>query len=123
MNLTDWNTALDTCIYDSTVGIKIAKLAGDAFLSTYLTSIDPGKSVNAHYHKKGNEHYHIIQGSGEMTLVDVGSKALTKVDVYHHQSFVVQENTLHQLKNTGNTKLVLMFSCPESHLNEDRFLL
>ena len=123
MNLIDWQVEFGRCAYDSTVGIKIAKLAGDSQFATFLTAIDPGKSVNPHYHKNGDEHYHIISGHGEMTLIDVASKKETVTSVNEGQSFVVPANTLHQLKNTGQQALTLMFSCPESHLKEDRFIL
>lgn len=122
MNLIDWKTELEHCAYDAAVGIKIAKLAGDAKFSTYLTIIDPGKSVNPHYHKNGDEHYHIIDGCGEMTLIDVESKEATTTRINKHSSFVVHANKSHQLKNTADEPLVLMFSCPESHLKEDRFV-
>lgn len=123
MNVIDWDSELERSAYDATVGIKIAKLAGDAALSTYLTSIDPGKSITPHYHKHGDEHYHIIHGCGEMTLIDVQSKAKTTTAVRKHHSFVVRANHSHQLKNTGDEALILMFSCPESHLKKDRFFL
>lgn len=122
-NIIDWKSALDQCRYDIAVGIKIAKLSGDANFSTYLTSIDPGKSVNPHYHKHGEEHYHIIEGAGEIVLTDVISKVSTTISLRANNSLVVSANTLHQLRNTANVPLVLMFSCPESHLDKDRYLL
>ena len=123
MKAVDWLTELERSGYDTAVGIKIAKLAGDAEFSTYLTVIDPGKAVSAHYHKDGDEHYHIIRGQGEMTLTDMVSRLTTTTSVGAQSSFVVPENTLHQLKNAGTEPLVLMFSCPQSHLDQDRFLL
>ena len=123
MDFIDWQHALEHCKYDETAGIKIAKLAGDSQFSTYLTSIDKGKSVNPHYHKQGDEHYHIICGRGEITLTDIKSKTQTTTAVNQHSSFVVPANTLHTLKNIGDELLILMFSCPEDHLKEDRFLL
>ncbi|MCD6027139.1 MAG: cupin protein [Solimicrobium sp.] len=123
MTLIDWKSALEICVYDETVGIKIAKLNGNTQFGTYLTSIDPGKSVNPHYHKKGEEHYHIIEGSGEIELINVKTRIRTTTKVNKYSSFTVNPNTSHQLKNTGSEPLILMFSCPESHLNEDRFLM
>lgn len=123
MNLIDWKSELAHCAYDAAVGIKIAKLTGNGQFATFLTSIDPGKYVNPHYHKSGDEHYHIIRGCGEIMLTDVSSGKGTITGVNEYQSFLVPANTLHQLRNTGNESLVLMFSCPESHLKEDRFLL
>lgn len=123
MNVIDWKFELQHCTYDATVGIKIAKLAGDSRFSTYLTAIDPGKCVNAHYHKIGDEHYHIILGCGEITLIDVFSKIKITRQVATFNSFVVAANMSHQLRNTSSEPLILMFSCPESHLQEDRFVL
>jgi len=123
MELIDWKSRLECCTYDAAVGIKIARLTGGSQFSTYLTSIDPGKSVNPHYHKIGDEHHHIIRGRGEIMLMDVESKKTTITRVNEYHSFVVHANTLHQLVNTGNEPLVLMFSCPENHLKSDRFVL
>ncbi|WP_082720678.1 cupin domain-containing protein [Burkholderia sp. ABCPW 14] len=123
VNIVDWRSELERSRYDSIAGIRIAKLAGDARFSTYLTMIDPGKAVSAHYHKNGDEHYHVIRGHGEMTLTDVVSHRTKTTAVSAENSFVVPENTVHVLKNTGTEPLVLMFSCPENHLGQDRFVL
>ncbi|RXZ36482.1 cupin domain-containing protein [Oxalobacteraceae bacterium CAVE-383] len=123
MNIVNWLANLERIDYDDVVGIKIAKLAGDANFSTYLTAIDLGKSVSPHYHKNGDEHYHIIRGRGEITLTNLDSMEITTIAIDEQSSFTVPENTLHQLKNSGDEPLILMFSCPESHLDEDRFLL
>jgi mannose-6-phosphate isomerase-like protein (cupin superfamily) len=123
MEILDWFSILESSPYDDIVGIRIAKLTGDTRFSTYLTVIDPGKSVSPHYHKNGDEHYHIISGRGEITLTDLVGMKTTTVAVDGQTSFTVPENTLHQLKNSGEDPLILMFNCPESHLNEDRFVL
>ncbi|KMN36379.1 hypothetical protein VI26_06840 [Chromobacterium sp. LK1] len=123
MNVIDWKSELDQGIYDGSVGIKIVKLAGDAGFSTYLTEIAPGVAINGHYHCHGDEHYHIVSGSGEMRLVDVATGAARKHAVAEQCSFVVPANTQHQLSNTGAAPLVLMFSCPASHLADDRHFL
>jgi mannose-6-phosphate isomerase-like protein (cupin superfamily) len=123
MDVIDWTAELDKGVYDSSVGIKILKLAGDAGFSTYLTEIAPGVAINAHYHRHGDEHYHIVSGRGEMRLVDVATGAARSHVVAERCSFVVPANTQHQLSNTGAVPLVLMFSCPASHLGEDRHFL
>jgi len=123
MDVVNWTFGLQGSKYDNAVGIKIVKLTGDEKFSTYLTMIDPDKAVAAHYHKNGNEHYHIIKGRGQMTLTDMENGSTTTMPVGEQSSFVVPENTLHTLKNIGEQPLVLMFSCPESHLDRDRFVL
>lgn len=123
INITKWKDEIANCAYDSTVGIKIAKLAGNKDFSTFITEIDESKSVNPHYHKNGDEHYHIVSGDGEIYLKNVVTGEENFYIVSAHQSFVVPENTLHKLTNTGSKPLVLMFSCPTSHLDSDRYLL
>ncbi len=123
VDITKWKDLIDKCAYDSSVGIKIAKLAGTEKFSTFITEIDVDKSVNPHYHKNGDEHYHIISGNGEIYLKDVITGEEKSYPVSAQESFIVPENVLHKLTNTGNTTLILMFSCPLSHLESDRYFL
>lgn len=123
INITKWRYIIDDCAYDPSVGIKIAQLAGDENFSTFISEIGINKSVNPHYHKHGDEHYHIISGSGKIDLKNVVTGEESSSAVSAQESFVVPENVLHKLTNTGNTPLILMFSCPLSHLNADRYFL
>jgi len=122
IKIVDWKSELNNADYDKTVGIKISKLIDNKNFATFLTEIEPGKYVNPHYHKSGDEHYHILTGNGELYLCDVDKKNKSITQVTAGQSFTVPENTIHQLTNTGNSTLLLMFSCPTAHLNTDRFL-
>jgi mannose-6-phosphate isomerase-like protein (cupin superfamily) len=123
LNIIHWEEIINNCKYDATVGIKIAKIAGNNEFSTFITVIDPGKSVNPHYHEFGDEHYHIIKGSGQIYLKNVKNGKEIIKNISENSSFVVQENILHKLTNTGDETLVLMFSCPHSHLESDRHFL
>ncbi len=123
-NIISWNDAINNCKYDKSVGIKIATLIDSDTFSTFITEIDANKSVNPHYHKQGNEHYHIISGNGEIQLKNVLTGEELSHKVSSGQSFVVPENVLHMLINTSNTSpLVLMFSCSPSHLESDRYFI
>jgi mannose-6-phosphate isomerase-like protein (cupin superfamily) len=124
IDILNWRDAINNCNYDESVGIRIAKLADGERLSTFITEIDPNKSVNPHYHKFGNEHYHIISGNGEIQLELVSTGEKYSVSVSAGQSFTIPENVLHKLINTSNTlPLLLMFSCPPSHLDSDRYFV
>jgi mannose-6-phosphate isomerase-like protein (cupin superfamily) len=122
-NIIDWKQNLDSCIYDEKVGIRIAKLVGNNQFSTFITVIDAGKHVNPHYHKHGDEYYHIIEGNGEVKLKDVNSNVEEIHKVSSGSSFIVSENIIHQLVNTGSEPLTLMFSCPTAHLGIDRYFI
>ena len=123
MNIINWNDEISKCAYDDSVGIRISKLAGTKYFCTFITEIAPNKSVNPHYHKNGDEHYHIVKGTGEMYLKDVLNGQENSYKVSANESFVVPENTLHKLTNIGIEPLLLMFSCPASHLESDRYFL
>lgn len=121
VNKINWQKAMNNCEYDEKVGIRIAKIAGNKEFSTYITAIDYTRSVTPHYHKIGDEHYHILEGEGKVILRNMINNEECTFSAYGGESFVVPANTLHQLINTGENKLILMFSCPENHLNSDRF--
>ena len=123
IKINNWKKLIDNCTYDELVGIKIAKLTGDDNFSTFITEIGVNKSVNQHYHKHGDEHYHIISGLGQIYLKNIITNKETSQIVRSQESFIVQENVLHKLTNIGSSTLILMFSCPTSHLESDRFLL
>lgn len=117
----NWEKVLDTAYYDATVGISIAKLLEHKGFSTFITRIDAGKKVNPHYHSQGDEHYHIIEGAGKIMLCNIKDGTHETFTVSAHNSFVVRPFVEHTLHNTGPTPLLLMFSCPDEHLTDDRF--
>ena len=121
MKIHSWESMLNKANHDSKVGIKIAKLNEYNGISTFLTTLDVGKSVTPHFHKEGVEHYHIIQGHGTLHLKNMLDGTTYSLSIKAHQSFTIEENILHQLTNNGQSQLVLMFSCPETHLDIDRY--
>lgn len=127
ISIVDWQTELSCANTDEHVGIRIATLLEVNGKGTYITVIPPGSSVNPHYHQKGTEEYHIISGSGVIRLLPVDT---TKKDfqlvckqVKAQNSFIIPPNVIHQLINNGKEQLVLIFSCPFSHLKDDRFIV
>lgn len=116
----DWDACLADADADAPTGLRIGHLSGDDDFSTYLARIAPGARVPAHYHARGGEHYHVLQGRGELRLDDLDSGERLAVEVAARQSFTIGRRVVHALCNTGDTDLLLMFSCPRSHLMEDR---
>ncbi len=121
LNIVEWKKLINDCKYDELVGIRIAKIAGDDTFSTFITVIAPEKYVKPHYHNHGDEHYHIISGNGKVIVKDITNNKEQSYLVKGGESFIVPEKTLHQLINMGSNELILMFSCPTTHLNNDRF--
>jgi mannose-6-phosphate isomerase-like protein (cupin superfamily) len=118
----NWKNELESATFDEAVGIKVAKLI-EGETSTFITVIDPRKKVNPHYHSEGNEHYHIISGRGIIKLQELNTNNIEEYEVYGGDSFVIEPNVIHELSNTSNDDLVLMFSCNNKHLTTDRNVL
>lgn len=116
-----WDEELKNANYDDNVGIRIAKLLSNNDFNTFITVIDPKKYVTPHYHKHGDEHYHIISGSGTLKLKSMLNSNEKTFLLNEGESFSIPENTMHQLINTGTKPLTLMFSCPDAHLEVDRY--
>ncbi len=128
ISIVDWENELSFAKKDEKVGIKIATLSESQDKGTYITSLPPGSSVTPHYHEEGDEEYHIISGSGVIRLLPVNHmhtefKMVCKY-VTAKNSFVIPANVIHQLINNSATEeLILIFSCPLSHLKEDRIII
>lgn len=110
---------------DKGVNIAIGQLTQDAEFCFYGTQMKAGSKVGCHYHKEGSEVYHILEGEGEIYLADIVSNNMPvnhcHFTVKKGDTFSVPNNTAHQLK--AITDLQLLFSCPQSHLNDDRYIV
>lgn len=109
---------------DDTAGIRIASVLDDPACSYYITEIAPGRSVNPHYHRQGDEIYIILGGVG--TIHTWHPEAPAQVDSQPIGSgalFRIPPGTAHQLENTGADPLILLFACSPDHLGSDRFVV
>lgn len=124
IKIVDWENEISHGKTDAAVGIKIAALLESNKQGTYITIIPPNESVTPHYHQHGDETYHIISGEGVIRLqpIDTANKdfGLVCKKVKSKNSFLIPPNVIHQLINTGKEPLTLIFSCPLSHLKDDR---
>lgn len=125
-----WRQMLANAILDDKVRIRHAALEGNEQWREHVASIQV--SVGCHFHKTGNEDYSIVQGSGVMHFGKVemidGKPSVTswlKLEVKTGDAFTIPEGYAHQLVSTGEEELVIVFACPDSHLNDelDRTLL
>ena len=117
----DWDDALARCGgADELTGLRVARLAGDEGFCTFIAWLEAGAEVPAHYHEAGDEHYHVLQGRGELALCDVDRGTRSVVPIARRQSFVVPPRVAHALRKVGGEPLLLMFSCDASHLGRDR---
>lgn len=125
MDIINWVERVQLAKTDENVGIRIAPLVESEGRGTYVTILPPGAAVTPHYHAEGSEEYHIISGRGQIKLKSAKNinGMVTVKDVAASSSFVIPSMTIHQLVNTGPDELTLIFSCPLSHLKDDRVVV
>ncbi|MFZ7102379.1 MAG: cupin domain-containing protein [Peptococcaceae bacterium] len=124
--LNNLSEALGKTKRDEAVGIKIVKLTGNDTLAFYAAEIESHKRVGAHYHTQGTEIYQIVKGQGEIYIGIPGSEQVDwkePVTVKAGDCFTVNELEVHQLVNTGNEQLIIIFACPFSHISTDRIVV
>lgn len=132
-----WRAALTAAQPDPAVGIRHAPLSGDEQYRLHVASIP--RRVGCHYHRVGDEQYSVVQGQGVMHFgrveehrqgttpedsVKGGVWQWHQVAVRAGDTFTIPAGFAHQLCSSGAEELVIVFACPDSHLDErDRILL
>lgn len=127
IRIVNWANEISEAKLDQSVGIQIATLLETEQRGTYIAVIPAGEAIKPHYHQEGDEEYHIISGKGIIRLIpattDDKDFKLACKHVTAQNSFIIPPNVIHQLVNTGDQPLTLIFSCPFSHLKEDRHVV
>ena len=125
-----WEEALNAAVPDPVVHIRHAPIEGTPEYRTHVAAIP--SQVGCHFHAHGDEGYAVVSGKGTLhwgkAVKDLKGYHVeweTPVDVSKGDSFVIPEGYAHQLRKRGDGDLVIIFGCPDSHLNdtEDRTLL
>lgn len=128
LNQSDWREPLHHTTADEKVGIRHAAIRGDAAYRTHVAQIP--KQVGCHYHSQGDEDYAVVQGRGILFFGkveggEVKPQEWRSLAVETGDTFVIPEGFAHQLRKTGEEDLIILFGCPDSHLDDlaDRFML
>ena len=125
-----WEAALKSAVPDPVVHIRHAPIDGSPAYRTHVAAIP--SQVGCHFHAHGDEDYAVVSGKGTLHWGKAvpDSKGYhveweVPVDVSKGDSFVIPEGYAHQLRKRGSGDLVIIFGCPDSHLNdtEDRTIL
>ena len=125
-----WQAALAQGEVDPVVNICHAPIAGTAAYRTHVAAITD--FVGCHFHAHGNEDYAIVRGQGRLhwgkVVKTTGGYDVaweTPVSVAVGDSFRIPEGYAHQLENLGHDALVILFGCPDAHLDDraDRAML
>jgi mannose-6-phosphate isomerase-like protein (cupin superfamily) len=121
--------ALERAVPDPKTGISHEVIKGDSSLRFHAALIP--QQVNAHYHLVGPEDYSVLSGSGVMLFGKVESdgaagvlvKKWLELPVSAGDSFTIPAGYAHQLCRVGEESLAIVFSCPDSHLGDDRYFI
>ncbi len=126
-----WEVALEKAQADPVVKIRHAVVDGDTQYRTHVAAISD--RVGCHFHAHGDEGYAVVRGQGTLywgkaERTDEGYSVPhpeTPVSVREGDSFTIPEGYAHQLKNDGEGDLIIVFGCPDTHLDDkaDRTLL
>lgn len=84
---------------------------GNQKLSFARAVIEPGGATASHLHKTSEEIYHVVQGSGMMTLGD------EQFPIASGDTVCISPQLPHRVKNTGGEPLIIYCCCapPYSH--------
>ena len=79
--------------------------------------VEPGAATALHRHRKTEELYFILEGSGEMTL---GTRQFM---VSVGDTICIAPGTAHRVRNTGAERLRILCSCTPAYRDDDTELL
>ncbi|MDY6934373.1 MAG: phosphomannose isomerase type II C-terminal cupin domain [Spirochaetota bacterium] len=76
-------------------------------------TVYPGKRLSLQRHKHRSEHWHVVDGAGLVTLND------RDVDISGGESVDIGKETLHRIKNIGDSNLVFIEVQRGDYFGED----
>ena len=89
------------------------EIHGNINLSFAQAVIEPGSATLAHLHKTSEEIYHVVQGSGVMTLGE------EQFSIVPGDTVCIAPQQIHSVKNTGPEPLILYCCCAPSYSHGD----
>jgi mannose-6-phosphate isomerase-like protein (cupin superfamily) len=115
-----WSARLAQGIADLQAQIcRVSFDGGEPEKRDHVASI--GQRVGNHYHPVGDETYKVVQGRGRLhygQVIDGQVVYEEPVEVTVGDVFVIPEGYSHQLQNIGEMELVILFQCPDNHLDD-----
>lgn len=126
MEIKNISTSIINAPKDKGANIKIIKLTGNDNLSQFAAEIAPKSKLNPHYHNTGIETYQIFKGNGIIKIGELKKQEINwikTINVKEGDFFTIEEKSIHQLLNDEEYPLLVIFSCPASHLGSDRHFI
>jgi mannose-6-phosphate isomerase-like protein (cupin superfamily) len=89
----------------------------DAAMSLAEATVPPGKTTRLHVHRTSEEIYHIVNGTGRMTL------GRDTFEAAAGDSILIRPGMPHRIENTGADALVILCCCSPAYAHEDTLLV
>jgi len=86
---------------------------GNRNLSIAEAVIEQGRATKAHVHRVTEEIYHVVRGTGTMTL------GLDRFAISPGDTICILPNTIHSVRNTGQEPLVILCCCAPPYAHGD----
>jgi mannose-6-phosphate isomerase-like protein (cupin superfamily) len=100
----------------STVRELVQVASGGRMQSLAEATIPPGAETTEHYHRRSEEIYHFLAGSGRMRL------GAEESDVAAGDTVLIAPGTRHKLSNPGRDPLVLLCCSAPPYSDDDTVL-
>ena len=99
-------------------GSRIREIVGPSWTparnqSLAEATVNPGEATIEHYHRKTEELYYLVAGTGRMRL------EADEAEVVAGACVVIPPGTRHKLWNTGSEPLVLLCCCAPAYSHDD----
>lgn len=93
------------------------KAHGNAAQSLAEATIHPGAATLLHRHHRSEELYHVLSGSGHMTLGD------TQLSITEGDTVCIPPGTPHAVENGGTSPLRILCCCSPPYSHDDTELM
>lgn len=80
-------------------------------------TVPPGAATRLHRHRRTEEIYHVIAGTGAMRLGEA------EFDVAPCDTILIPPGTAHAVRNTGEAALKILCACAPAYAHDDTELL
>jgi len=90
---------------------------GNRAQSLAQATVSPGEATRLHRHRRSEEIYHVLSGSGQMTLGEA------QLPVSPGDTVCIPPGTAHCIRNTATQPLVFLCACAPPYAHHDTELL
>jgi mannose-6-phosphate isomerase-like protein (cupin superfamily) len=127
VEIKNWKELIKASTLEQEDGIRIVQLTNENESGFYLSEMPAGSYGNACYHNHDAKTYQIVKGSGVLhngTILSDGNMYWRKSQkIKAGDFFIIKPGMIYQVHNNSHDSLVVLFGCPKTQLETDRYLV